>query len=156
MLRFSQNEKPQTNFHILQNNIVSTITSTWGKKMHGYSFSRAKLEEKWEIRGTDYAQGNSYEDIFSAKWMLLCLLSFKHFLTHVKKCLRIACRLLREMFTFQCSLVRFYELTDMCFRCSPALAGEVFSNVAFRPIAREQKYLMDYKKKLWDEVEHDM
>ena len=47
-------------------------------------------------------------------------------------------------------------LTDMCFRCSPALAGEVFSNVAFRPIAREQKYLMDYKKKLWDEVEHDM
>ena len=44
----------------------------------------------------------------------------------------------------------------MCFRCFPALAGEVFSNVAFRPIAREQKYLMDYKKKLWDEVEHDM
>ena len=113
MLQFSQNEKPQTNFHILQNNIVSTIAYTWGKKMHGYSFSRAKLEEKWEIRGTDYAQGNSYEDIFSAKWRLLCLLSFKHFLTHVKKCLRIAYRLLLEMFTFQCSLVRFYELTDM-------------------------------------------
>ena len=127
------------------------------KKMHGYSFSRAKLEEKWEIREkTDYAQGNSYEDIFSAKWRLLCLLSFKHFLTHVKKCLRIAYRLLLEMFTFQCSLVRFYELTDMCFPCSPTLAGEVFGNVAFRPIAREQKYLMDYKKKLWDEVEHDM
>ena len=35
------------------------------------------------------------------------------------------------------------------------VAGEVFGNVAFRPIAREQKYLMDYKKKLWDE-EHDM
>ena len=33
---------------------------------------------------------------------------------------------------------------------------EVFGNVALRPIAREQKYLMDYKKKLWDEVEHDM
>ena len=90
------------------------------------------------------------------KWRLLCLLSFKHFLTHVKKCLRIAYRLLLEMFTFQCSLVRFYELTDMCFPCSPALVGEVFGNVAFRPIAREQKYLMDYKKKLWDEVEHDM
>ena len=150
MLRFSQNKKPQTNFHILQNNIVSTIASTWGKKMHGYSFSRAKLEEKWEIRGTDYAQGNSYEDIFSAKWRLLCLLSFKHFLTHVKKCLRIAYRLLLEMFTFQCSLVRFYELTDMCFPCSLALAGEVFGNVAFRPIAREQKYLMDHKKKLWE------
>ena len=156
MLRFSQNEKPQTNFHIFQNNIVSTIASTWDKKMHGYSFSRAKLEEKWEIRGTDYAQGNSYEDIFSAKWRLLCLLSFKHFLTHVKKCLRIAYRWLLEMFTFQCSLVRFYELTDMCFPCSPTLAGDVFGNVAFRPIAREQKYLMDYKKKLWDEVEHDM
>ena len=86
MLRFSQNEKLQTNFHILQNNIVSTIASTWGKKMHGYSFLRAKLEEKRVIRGTDYAQGHTYEDIFSAKWTLLCLLSFKHFLTHVKKC----------------------------------------------------------------------
>ena len=54
-------------------------------KMHGYSFSRAKLEEKRVIRGTDYAQGHTYEDVFSAKSMLLCLLSFKHFLTHVKK-----------------------------------------------------------------------
>ena len=53
--------------------------------MHGYSFSRAKLEEKRVIRGTDYAQGHTYEDVFSAKSMLLCLLSFKHFLTHVKK-----------------------------------------------------------------------
>ena len=53
--------------------------------MHGYSFLRAKLEEKRVIRGTDYAQGHTYEDVFSAKSMLLCLLSFKHFLTHVKK-----------------------------------------------------------------------
>ena len=74
MLRFSQNEKPQTNFHIFQNNIVSTIASTWDKKMHGYSFSRAKLEEKWKIRGTDYAQGNSYEDIFKMEATVFIIL----------------------------------------------------------------------------------
>ena len=47
----------------------------------------------------------------------------------MKKCLRIAYRLLRGRFTFPCSLIGFYELTEMCFGCSPALAVEIFGNV---------------------------
>ena len=31
--------------------------------MYGYSFSRVKFVEKREIRGTDYAQGHTYDDI---------------------------------------------------------------------------------------------
>ena len=44
------------------------------------SFPRAKLEENCEIRGTDNVQGQISVHIFEAKWMLLCLLSFKYFL----------------------------------------------------------------------------
>ena len=38
-------------------------------------FSRAKLEENCELRGTDYVQGQISEHIFAAKLRLLCLLS---------------------------------------------------------------------------------
>ena len=44
------------------------------------SFPRAKLEENCELRGTDNVQGQISVHIFEAKWMLLCLLSFKYFL----------------------------------------------------------------------------
>ena len=44
------------------------------------SFPRAKLEENCELRGTDNVQGQISVYIFEAKWMLLCLLSFKYFL----------------------------------------------------------------------------
>ena len=59
--------------------------------MHGYLsaditcsekrtvFSRAKLEENCELQGTDNVQGQISVHIFEAKWMLLCLLSFKYF-----------------------------------------------------------------------------
>ena len=43
------------------------------------SFPRAKLEENCELRGTDNVQGQISVHIFEAKWMLLCLLSFKYF-----------------------------------------------------------------------------
>ena len=43
------------------------------------SFSRAKLEENCQLRGTDNVQGQISVHIFEAKWMLLCLLSFKYF-----------------------------------------------------------------------------
>ena len=43
------------------------------------SFPRAKLEENCELRGTDNVQGQISGHIFEAKWMLLCLLSFKYF-----------------------------------------------------------------------------
>ena len=43
------------------------------------SFLRAKLEENCELRGTDNVQGQISVHIFEAKWMLLCLLSFKYF-----------------------------------------------------------------------------
>ena len=42
--------------------------------MYGYSFSIFFVEKR-EIRGTDYAQGHAYDDIYdgdSAKWRLLC------------------------------------------------------------------------------------
>ena len=42
------------------------------------SFPRAKLEENCELRGTDNGQGQISVHI-KAKWMLLCLLSFKYF-----------------------------------------------------------------------------
>ena len=45
------------------------------------SFPRAKLEENCELRGTDNVQGEISVHIFEAKWMLLCLLSFKYFFT---------------------------------------------------------------------------
>ena len=45
------------------------------------SFPRAKLEENCELRGTDNVQGQISVHIFEAKWMLLCLLSFKYFFT---------------------------------------------------------------------------
>ena len=45
------------------------------------SFPRAKLEENCELRGTDNVQGQKSVHIFEAKWMLLCLLSFKYFFT---------------------------------------------------------------------------
>ena len=43
------------------------------------SFPRAKLEENCELRGTDNVQRQISVHIFEAKWMLLCLLSFKYF-----------------------------------------------------------------------------
>ena len=43
------------------------------------SFPRAKLEENCELRGTDNVQGQISVHIFEAKWILLCLLSFKYF-----------------------------------------------------------------------------
>ena len=43
------------------------------------SFPRAQLEENCELRGTDNVQGQISVHIFEAKWMLLCLLSFKYF-----------------------------------------------------------------------------
>ena len=45
------------------------------------SFPRAKLEENCELRGTDNVPGQISVHIFEAKWMLLCLLSFKYFFT---------------------------------------------------------------------------
>ena len=51
------------------------------------SFPRAKLEETFELRGTDNVQGEISEHIFEAKWRLLCLLSFKYFHTSRPLCL---------------------------------------------------------------------
>ena len=96
--------------------------------MYGYSFSRVKFVEKREIRGTDYAQGHTYDDILVQNGGY-CVKYPSNFVTRVKKCLRIAYRLLRGRFTFPCSLVGFYELTEMCFGYSPALAVKIFGNV---------------------------
>ena len=47
------------------------------------SFLRAKLEENFELRGTDNVQGQISVHIFEAKWRLLCLVSFKYFFTRL-------------------------------------------------------------------------
>ena len=78
------------------------------------SFPRAKLEEDCELRGTDNVQGQISEHIFAAKLRLLRLLSIG-----LKKCGKSP-----DIPQFQ--------------------LGNIRPRDAFRPIARERKYLMDY------------
>ena len=79
------------------------------------SFPRAKLVENSELRGTDNVQGQISEYIFTAKLRLLCLLS------------------------------KIGEYPPI-FSDSPQFQlGNIRPRDAFRPIARERKYLMDCK-----------
>ena len=78
-------------------------------------FREAKLEENCELRGTDNVQGQISEHIFIAKLRLLCLLSIGF-----------------KNWGISSDIPQFY-------------LGNIRPRDAFRPIAIERKYLMDYK-----------
>ena len=77
------------------------------------SFPRAELEENSELRGTDDLQGKNVR-VLPSKIEAIVFISLK-VVSNVrkKKCLRTAYCLLRRMFSFECSLVRLYEQTNV-------------------------------------------
>ena len=79
------------------------------------SFPRAKLEENCEVQGTDNVQGQISEHIFAAKLRLLCLLSIGF-----------------KTWGISSDIPQFQ-------------LGNIRPRDAFRPIAHERKYLIDYK-----------
>ena len=79
------------------------------------SFPRAKLEENCELRGTDNVQGQISKHIFAVKLRLLRLLSIGF-----------------KNWGISSDIPQFK-------------LGNIRPRDAFRPIARERKYLMDYK-----------
>ena len=78
------------------------------------SFPRAKLEENCELRGTGNVQGQISEHVFAAKLRLLCLLSIGF-----------------KNWGISSGIPQFW-------------LGNIRPRDAFRPITREQNYLMDY------------
>ena len=81
------------------------------------NFPRTKLEENCELRGTDNVQGQISEHMFAAKLRLLCLLSIRFKNDGISS-----------------DIPLFY-------------LENIRPRDAFRPIARERKYLMDYKER---------
>ena len=77
------------------------------------SFPRAELEENSELRGTDDLQGKNVR-VLPSKIEAIVFISLK-VVSNVrkKKCLPTAYCLLRRMFSFECSLVRLYEQTNV-------------------------------------------
>ena len=86
------------------------------------SFPRAQLEENCELQGTDYVQGQISEHIFAPNGGY---------------CLYYPSNLLRN--------ARSFENWGISSDIPQFQLGNIRPRDAFRPIARERKYLMDYK-----------
>ena len=85
------------------------------------SFPRAKLEENCELRGTDNVQGQISEHIF---------------VPNGDYCLYYPSNLFRN--------ARSFENWEIFSDIPQFKLGNIRSRDAFRPVARKQKYLMDY------------